>query len=111
MFSNIKNISSNSEFKRNDIKIENQQHTKEDSKDINKVTETQVKEIVNKLNDFTLLNKVLEFSYSKDVQGIIIHIREKESKDLIYQFPSEEMIDRLKYFNEEIKSILFDKKI
>lgn len=57
------------------------------------VSEVQLQEAVNAANDFVRpINNGLEFSLDKDSHEMVVKVVDKATKEVIRQFPSEEML-------------------
>lgn len=79
--------------------------------EVNKENTVNMEEVAQKLQDFIdSLNTSLEFSVDQESGRDIIKVIDKESGNLIRQFPSEEVLDVIKSLSSAT-GMLFDEKV
>lgn len=69
--------------------------------------EAQLKAVIEKANlEMKQLNRGLEFSYHEDLHRVSVKVYDKDTKEVIKEIPSDEMLDLLKKLKEMSGAII-----
>lgn len=79
---------------------------KEETQDSNKIKDD-LKNVIKALNNTPLLNDKLNFGFSDEAEMLMVQIKDRQTDKLIRQFPTEDFINRLLYYRDNI-GVLFD---
>jgi len=74
-----------------------------------RVSKSDMLELLHSLNNVPHLKNSLAFGFSDDENLLLVQIRDRETDDLIRQYPSEEFLGRLRYYREHIGILLDDR--
>ena len=74
------------------------------------ISERELNNVINTLNSMPIISDNLRFSYASEEHQLLVQIRDKQTDELIRQYPSEEFLRSIRYYSENI-GILFDKKV
>ena len=75
------------------------------------ITEDEAEAVVDTLNEYTnVLQTKLGFSINKEVEKIVVTVRNKETDEIIRQIPAEELL-LIQEKMEELTGLLLNKKV
>lgn len=74
------------------------------------VSKKDLKNLLKSLNEMPILNDKLSFGFSDEIGQLLVLITDKKTEDIIRQYPTEEFINRLMYYRDNI-GVLFDETV
>jgi len=99
---------------KNAVKLQNELNKLLDNNELNEIqknTDEEIKKVIEIINDSPIFKEKIEFSFNYEFNTPIIQVFDREKKEIIREFPSEEFFKNLKYFQDNIlKGLILNKK-